>query len=399
MRNVLIRLLSILLTSYIAFTIIFRQYYFNITHAVDLLLIITFIVLMLVEKEERYKINSMLGAYALFIAISFASSFWGLDFYRSWYKASQLTLILINLFIMYNVVKKYDLMYTFFNGVLIGSFINYLILLNIVQVPFDIYIGMGVHLRAVGTMGNPNTLATTMLISMLVSMLYLFKEKDMNKVFYYYQFINIGLAAYVIVMTVSKKGILLGSSFLLIYLLLSLGSKRGINQIIILSILSSIVLTYFIDWEAFSILLDYVGQRFDVFANDISHTNTAVNTSTEIRKKLVEIGWNAFQERPMLGYGLDNFRLISRAEYSHNTFIELLVGVGLIGALAFYSIHIILLKKIYMMRKSELKLFLYFFLCCTLLMDLTTVSYGAKLMLYALLYMTILAESEREKGK
>ncbi len=394
MKSILVNLLSILLTVYIAAIIVFKQYYFDATHVINFILLLVFIFLMFLEREQKYKVNAVIVLYSLFIIMSLASSLWGVSFANPSYKALQLFIILINLFVIYNIVKKYNLVNTFFNGVLLGAFVNYIIMLNFVQVPFDIYVGSGLGARAVGTMGNPNILTTAMLISMLVSMVYLFKEKKMNRVFYYYQFINIFLAMYVIVLTVSKKGIILGVLLFLMYLLLSLKSKKGIFQIGTLMIFGIILGQFFVDLTELYSVLEYAGRRFEYFFSGITNSGISAANSTAIRKELVEFGLVAFQSSPLIGYGLDNFRVISTGQYAHNTPVELLVGVGLIGTMLYYGIHAFLLKKIYEMRKSELKYFLYFFVLSVLLMDLTTVSYGAKLMMFSILYMSILAESE-----
>src|SRR5690606_29786498 len=49
-------------------------------------------------------------------------------------------------------------------------------------------------------------------------------------------------------------------------------------------------------------------------------------------------GWEAFKKKPILGYGVNSFRYYYGL-YSHNNFIELLFGLGLIGFLTYYNIH------------------------------------------------------------
>lgn len=53
------------------------------------------------------------------------------------------------------------------------------------------------------------------------------------------------------------------------------------------------------------------------------------------RQELVQIGYHSFLDSPILGIGLENTRLISDT-YTHNNFIELLSGTGLICAISFY---------------------------------------------------------------
>lgn len=76
--------------------------------------------------------------------------------------------------------------------------------------------------------------------------------------------------------------------------------------------------------------------------------NGQADSSALLRAKYIDVGINAWKQSPVLGYGIDNFRLINlhatgHLTYSHNNFIELLVGVGGIGFLFYYSYYIKLL--------------------------------------------------------
>ncbi len=396
MKPSLIKLQYILLTLYIAAIIIFKQYNFNITHFINIFLIAVFIILNLLEKEHKYKINIVIILYAFFIIISLASSLWGVDPDNPSFKSLQLFLILVNMVVIYNIVKKYNAVDTFFYGILIGSFINYLIMFEVIPVSYDIYMGKGLGARAVGTMGNPNILTTAMLLSMLVSMLYLYRRESINKIFYLYQFVNIFMAMYLILLTVSKKGILLGCLILFMYVFISIKNKKGVAQLSALVLFGIVIAQFFLDWSQVEFLFEYIGRRFTDFIDSLSSLSHSADSSTAIRKRLIEFGLTAFQSNPLLGYGLDNFRTLTSGQYAHNNPVELLVGVGLLGVVTYYSIHAFLLKKIYAMKQSELKYILYFFVLSILLMDLTTVSYGGKLIIFSMLYISIIAESENK---
>lgn len=72
------------------------------------------------------------------------------------------------------------------------------------------------------------------------------------------------------------------------------------------------------------------------------------DSSALLRAKYIDVGISAWKQAPILGYGIDNFRIINlhttgHLTYSHNNFIELLVGVGGIGFLIYYSYYIKLL--------------------------------------------------------
>jgi O-antigen ligase len=65
------------------------------------------------------------------------------------------------------------------------------------------------------------------------------------------------------------------------------------------------------------------------------------------RNWLIKKGMEYFWKRPITGYGLDNFRIITNYSnlYSHNNFIEILFSSGVIGFCIYYSKYLLLLIK------------------------------------------------------
>ncbi len=75
-----------------------------------------------------------------------------------------------------------------------------------------------------------------------------------------------------------------------------------------------------------------------------------VDSSALLRLKYIEVGISSWKKSAMFGFGLDNFRIINfyatgHATYSHNNFIEILVSVGAIGFIIYYSYYIKLLYE------------------------------------------------------
>src|SRR5690606_30784849 len=70
------------------------------------------------------------------------------------------------------------------------------------------------------------------------------------------------------------------------------------------------------------------------------------------RQFLINKGIDYFLDRPIFGYGLNQYRPkfgkeIGKFTYSHNTWVELLVGFGLVITLIYLAIYLRLFKKIY----------------------------------------------------
>ena len=107
----------------------------------------------------------------------------------------------------------------------------------------------------------------------------------------------------------------------------------------------------------------------------------------------------------MLGYGLDNFRIINlhatgHLTYSHNNFIEILVGVGAIGFLIYYSYYIkLLFEYIKMYFKHQTDKILNITGICFLLMFLMqfgVVSYSSIEQMLLILFMTKAVEFNKK---
>ncbi len=381
---------SFLITIYIAATIVFKQNYITVTHIIDALLIGLFI-FYIVSKRENLKINPMIIAYTLFTIFGVASSLWAISFELASFKSLQLFLIVINLIVLYNLMISFDLKTSFMKGVLLGSFVNHILAIGLITVPFETWMAW----RYMGTTGNPNALAIIMLASIFVSIIYLIDDVTKKNWFYYYQYINILFALYVILLTVSKKGTMFASVLFLFYIAISLRSKKGIGRIVILGIVASMAIYYFVDINQINEYLELTVKRFNSFSSQLS-SGTEFG-STGIRKRLIDFGLVIFQEKPLFGFGLDNFRLLSKGNYySHNNFIELLVDVGLIGFTLFYSMYIYLLSTAAKMPKEDLKILFIIFIFIQIAMDMAVVSYGGKFGIYLLLFLAVyIVESMR----
>ena len=103
-----------------------------------------------------------------------------------------------------------------------------------------------------------------------------------------------------------------------------------------------------------SVILIYVG----IFALNLpifstinrrfqSYLSGNLNTSDETRNNMINFGIELFKERPILGYGLNNYRnYYYTGQYSHNNFIELLVCLGIVGFVLVYVMYFSPIKVI-----------------------------------------------------
>jgi len=397
-QSISLKILSIIFMLYIASTIIFRMQYIYITYMIDLMIICMFILLLYMKKIKLYSGNKIVFAYFMFAIFSLMSSFWAKDFNMAMLKSFQLVSISINIFIIFNIIKNYHIDNYFIYGVLIGSFFNYLFAFELVPSPVEIYLVD----RLQGTVGNPNALSVVMIISIFLSIVYLTKEKEKSNIFlYYYQYINIILALYLIIMSVSRKGIVFGFALVFLQILMSMKDVKSFLRFASMSAIGIFVFMNFINLDDLWALYDKIIYRFDVLGEGLAHTDSRAG-STGIRLYLAEIGLELFENHPLVGVGINNFRAYSPGGlYSHNNYVELLAGVGLIGTMTFYSIYVFIFQKILRVYKTDIKFIFTFFLIVLLGMDMASVSYYNKLILYTLLITYMLLEKnidDKEKN-
>ena len=142
--------------------------------------------------------------------------------------------------------------------------------------------------------------------------------------------------------------------------------------------------------------LDIV-KRLELMANILSTSNDT-DGSMMVRIGMIQFGFEKFLSSPLIGYGLDSYGTLYAeftgwSTYSHNNFIDILVGLGGIGFFLFYINYIVLFCS-----KRKLIPVLFCILLFTLLDGFFKPYYQGKLIyiLFAGLYY-YLDEFEREK--
>ena len=92
-----------------------------------------------------------------------------------------------------------------------------------------------------------------------------------------------------------------------------------------------------------------VGWRLEALTSSITGKGKA-DSSTLLREKYIKVGIESFKESPVIGYGVASFSEINEHKtnhhtYSHNNFIEIAVGLGVIGFIFYYWFFVYLIIK------------------------------------------------------
>lgn len=241
--------------------------------------------------------------------------------------------------------------------------------LAIVQGPF-IYIngtrgGSGEILNA-NIIGNISSIA-------IVLGWYLIINNKNNLVYKIFTTINI----ISMILSASRKAILFSIIPILIYYLVRERSllKRFRNTILVIFIIFIIGFIIMKNQYMYSI----VGVRFETMINGLLGLGNT-DASTSLRMRFIEWGIEWFKEKPYLGYGINSFRYLvgfyketsfgKSGAYSHNNYIELLCGIGIIGTILYYYIYLNIIKVVILkFKRLEKDQIIMFGILITLLIN------------------------------
>ncbi|MBM3251029.1 MAG: hypothetical protein FJZ07_02235 [Candidatus Nealsonbacteria bacterium] len=230
--------------------------------------------------------------------------------------------------------------------------------------------------RPSATMGNPIIFSLFLLPLLFLALSFLFLEKNkFKKILYFFAFLLFLLT--IILITQSRAGflgILIGLFWFLIAFPASEQTQRGINpekmKILKIGAVSFIA--------SISLLLFFLGnnpQSYEKWHPFLKEPVSRIVTLTkgleadEIRLSALKISVKAFWEKPILGYGPENFSIAFEKHYdpllpamerklsfdrSHNSLIEILLASGIFGLIFYLVFFFSLLWQLQKIKKDWL---------------------------------------------
>ena len=216
-----------------------------------------------------------------------------------------------------------------------------------------------------------------------------------------------------------KKYLYLFPAIICIIMVLTTGSRVAI----VLVAFSSLILLYFYRKDSFKgriksiiigifVLLMFYYLLFNIpyFYQVAGHRlenillffkNEEVDEGSIIlRTFMIKFGLELFKDRPFIGYGIDNYRVLLGEEinvmtYAHNNYIELLVDLGLFGTIIYYLIYVNAFIRLLKSNKYFNLRYLFFtFLLTVTVIDFASVNYYSKHILIILAMCSIFADLE-----
>lgn len=213
----------------------------------------------------------------------------------------------------------------------------------------------------------------------------------------------------VILLTGSRKGLLM----VLLTLMVVRFTQERRQLFKNLVIVGGSVAVFYILIMNVPVLYNIIGVRVEDLLATLAGEATE-DASLEDRQRLVEIGLEYIKENPWIGYGYDCFKMISGIGangyvrpgavgfYSHNNYIELLFGGGIIGFSLYYLPVLYLLGKLLAgLRKDPCVPYLLAMLVSKLAMEYAYVSYYERVDAYivaVILGCVLIAGNGKTKG-
>lgn len=364
------------------FTIILFSFNPNLTwipQGCAILVVITFAFEVLKKGDFKFIVPLPLIIYLGFIIYASLSLLWT---NQSVDMMSTLLQLFFISFIMINIVNYqghfYAITFGFWAALLFAT--------------FDLWKKMGglvntnESIRVTSFLGNPNTFAIALFIGMLLAMESLLKETKESRISFGGKMIKVFSALLlllfsyeIIFLTGSRKAML--SVFMLGFMIFLkyINKVKFLQKIMIIGCgIGILTELYFLLQE--SVFFVRLNRVFEM----LSGKDVRDGSLTE-RSSMISDGWNLWKEKPITGWGTDQFRYLTDYQtYSHNNFVELLSNNGLIGLILYYSIFILMIiagLKMLLSSKEEEK-HIGFFSLATLLIfifwDLAHVSYYSK---------------------
>lgn len=376
-KYLLYGLIVLFVSSLIVFDLDINVRYSNIANLI--LLGGAFVEIFLTKDSRIFNINVITKSYLFFVIFSFFSIIWAIDGLLAVNYFNRLIIVLLDVIVVYYIISKYNIQSSILLGILLGSIYNYIIAFDILKPNYEIYEAG----RFLGSVGNPNKLSRVMILNLFVSLFFLRTSK--STLIKLLLVANIFLTFYVTFLTVSRKGIILIP--LVVLLSVNYTRVKGKNLIIypLLIVITLYVLVKVVPAEITNEFYERNIYRLEGLVSGMSNHGDG-DASTNERVALAKGGAQLFSEYPILGVGLNNFRVFF-GKYAHNNFIEVAVNTGIIGFFLFYAIYFHLLKNVFQVRDKILRRLLISAIIIILINDFSTVSYYDKLVIMFLLYI------------
>ena len=198
---------------------------------------------------------------------------------------------------------------------------------------------------------NSNAVGMIFTLCLLVSFFLAIYCKE--KIFFVFSILQL----FIVVLTSSRKSLLTSVLGIVVFLLMRSNKRTVIWRV--LAAMGIVVAVYFIIMSVPE-FYSAIGVRFESMFNHLN--DTGGDYSISLRQIFIGHARDMFFEKPLLGYGINNFIVqigfrTGVATYAHNNYYEILADLGVVGFTVFYGFYfyiLISLVKIWRNGNSSL---------------------------------------------
>lgn len=223
--------------------------------------------------------------------------------------------------------------------------------------------------------GNANTFALLITVFATGAMFYVFSNEK-NSALKKISIIFLICDVYMLLLSGGRKFLLYLLVFLFVTFLISKSGKIKIKNIIISTVIISIVC-----YIGYRIIMD-VDVLYQAIGVRLIKNSSDKMLGVSDQSNLMLRGIKMFFERPLLGWGVGGFQQYSLINhgayvYAHSNYVELLADFGIVGLLIYYSQYIYCIYNLFKLKMyantEELKFYLplFFSVICIEMFSIT----------------------------
>ncbi len=311
--------------------------------------------LITVNKEYRPQNSAMVLSILIFTFMAGLADLLGVNPYNSFwsnYERMEGYITILHLALYFVIIRsilqtRKDWLF-FFNSILAGSFLVCLYSLAAPTATGGSRLWMEYGKRVYGTVGNPPFLAAYLLLTIFVGFIvFLNTQKKYLRAFYFFLIL---LNAMVIYLTATRGAILSGVIGLMIMSMFCIATRLKTPQwkLIKTAAIMAIVICFIV--VAVTMIISDRNYFFEKDRTLSRFASMFSDDSVNARLNSWKMAWNGIKERPVLGWGQENFIGIYTVnpipfkgeqiwtDRAHNIVIEWLINAGILGLLSYMAI-------------------------------------------------------------
>lgn len=321
--------------------------------------------IVVLRRPEKINFGKIIVSFMPILILIILSNIWAVDISVSLNRTIGIIFYSIGAIIIYLLIYNKYLSLEHLSKGFLGS-----MLVLSISASYEYYF-LGIS-RAGGLAGNPNTFGLN--IVFIAPLLWTINKMKMRESKMINWIIILSLVNASIVS--GGRKVLIASILILIFFYLNKSNVFYKSTNYLRFALTAMMGTFLI--LLLLLNLDYVHASLGNL-NALNRMFDTEEASYLIRKDMIETSIVLFKEKPLLGYGIDNYSVLSRyGTYSHNNYTELLVGTGILGILLYYYVYVKIFKYSNRIRKltNNFKLlnFTLFYLILILIMEFALVN-------------------------